>query len=171
MKTKILSVIIALSFSTVLLSQEITEEQYLKVDKEIWETYEQDCNKIIELKKSNTQNRDSLNAILDQLYETANIKNCDAAIKYASVPSGLKRLYMVRLDLSKDTLLSVFRTLPKAMQESKYGKSLLLHLNSQQIEENSKYYDFKGILVQTEKYPKKLIRYIKRLPNRPKKQL
>jgi peroxiredoxin len=145
METKIFCVIIALSFSSVLLCQEITEEKYLKVDKEIWETYEKDCNKILELKKSNPQKRDSLNAILDQLYETANNKNCNAAIKYASVPSGLKRLYMVRLDISKDTLLSVFRTLPRSMQESNYGKSLLLHINSQQIEENSKYYDFKGI--------------------------
>jgi peroxiredoxin len=145
METKIVSVIIALSFSTVLLSQKITEENYLKADKEIWETYEQDCTKILELKKSNPEKRDSLNVILDQLYKIVNIKNRSAAIKYASVPSGLKRLYMVRLDLSKDTLLSVFRTLPKDLQESNYGKSLLLHINSQQIEENSKYYDFEGV--------------------------
>lgn len=145
MKTRFFNVLIALCFSTVLFSQEITEENYLKVDKEIWETYEQDCARIIELKKSNPEKKDSLNAILNQLYEIANNKNYNTAIKYASVPSGLQRLFMVRLNLSKDTLLSILKTLPHDMQESNYGKSLLLHINSKQIEEGDKYYDFEAM--------------------------
>jgi peroxiredoxin len=137
--------LIAFCLTNVTFSQEITEENYLKVDKEIWEVYEQECAKIIELKKSNPEKRDSLNEILNQLYKNANTKNRDAAIKYASVPSGLRRLFMVRLALPKDTLLSILSTLPTNMRESDYGKSLLLHINSKQIEEGDKYYDFESM--------------------------
>jgi peroxiredoxin len=145
MKIQLISLFIGLSFTTTLFSQEITEENYLKADKEIWKTYDQNCAKIIELKKKNPEKKDSLNTILKQLYEIANTKNYSTAIKYASVPSGLKRLFMVRLDLSKDTLLSLFNSLPHDMQESDYGKSLLLHINSKQIEEGDKCYDFEAV--------------------------
>jgi peroxiredoxin len=123
-------------------SQEITEENYLKADKEIWDTYEQDCAKAIEQKKKFPEKKDSLNLILAQLLEIANEKNCNAAIKFASVPSGLKRLFWVRLNLHKDTLFAIINSLPKEMQESNYGKSLLLHINSKQIVEGDKYFDF-----------------------------
>lgn len=145
MKTRLLNVIVALCFSTASFCQEITESNYLKVDTEIWDTYERDYAKIIELKKSNPEKKDSLNAILNQLYEITDKKNYSAAIKYASVPSGLERLFMVRLSLSKDTLLSILKTLPHDMQQSNYGKSLLLHINSKQIEEGDKYYDFEAL--------------------------
>lgn len=145
MKTKLINLLIALCLTTVLFSQEITEENYLKADKEIWETYEQDCAKISELKKKSPEKKDSLNAILRRLYEITKNKNYNSAIKYASVPSGLKRLFMVRLDIQKDTLLSIYNSLPKEMKESDYGKSLLLHINSQQIKEGDKYYDFEAI--------------------------
>jgi hypothetical protein len=137
-----LILMVALYFSATLFSQEITEENYLKEDKKIWETYEHDCADIVESKKSHPEKRDSLNAVLDQLSKIADNQNRDSAIKYASVPSGLKRLYMIRLGLSKDTLFTIYNTLPIEMQESSYGKSLLLHLKTKQIEENDKYFDF-----------------------------
>ena len=136
---------ILLCFPILSFSQEITEKNYLKVDKEIWDAYEQDMTKISECYKSHPDKKDSLSAVSNQIYEIANKKNCDAAIKYASVPSGLKRLFMLRLKLSKDTLLSILKTLPQDMQVSNYGKSLLLHINSKQVEESDKYYDFESI--------------------------
>ncbi|MBP7462052.1 MAG: redoxin domain-containing protein [Candidatus Delongbacteria bacterium] len=145
MKTTLFAFLIVVScFTTVLLSQEITEENYLRSDKELWDKYEQECNKILDLKRNNPDKKDSLNQVLNQMFEVVNQQNCDTAIKYASVPSGLKRLFMVRLSLSKDTLRSIFKTLPKEMQESDYGKNLLFHIDSKQIEEGDPYFDFEA---------------------------
>lgn len=145
MKSKLFHVWITLCVPTVLFSQEITEENYLKVDKEIWDTYERDHAKITALKKSNPEKKDSLDVILDQLYEIANKKNTDAAIKFAAVPAGLERLFMVRLDLPKDTLLSIVKNLPPEIQQSNYGRSILYHIESEQIEEGDAYHDFEAI--------------------------
>lgn len=136
---------IALSFTAVSFSQEITEENYLKVDKEIWATYDKELSQVSEYYKNHHDKKDSLKIVSTKIYEVAQKENCDAAIKYALVPSGLQRLFMVRLYLSKDTLLSILKTLPQVMQNSDYGKSLLLHINSKQIEEGDKFYDFEAI--------------------------
>ena len=43
--------IISLCFTQALFAQEITEDNYLKIDKEIWGEYEQDMEKISECYK------------------------------------------------------------------------------------------------------------------------
>jgi len=126
-------------------SEMITEENYLKVDSAIWVQYEQDMEKISELLQNHPEKRDSLIAASEQVYATASRKNVEAAIKYASVPSGLQRLFWVRLDVPKETIIAVFKTLPDSMQTSPYGKNLLYHIETEQISEGSKYYDFQSI--------------------------
>lgn len=126
-------------------SQEITEENYLKLDKEIWTTFEIESSNLSDCFKIHPEKKDSLMNVYNQLKETADKKNRETAVKYASVPSGLKRLFWLRLDFSKDTLLSILKKLPPEMQKSNYGESLMQHINSNQIEEGNKYYDFKAI--------------------------
>ena len=126
-------------------SEMITEENYLKVDSLISAQYEQEMEKISEYYQSHPEKKDSLIAALEQFFAVLSKKNIEAAIKYASVPSGLQRLFMVRLDISKDTILSILKTIPDSMQTSPYGKSLLYHVESEQISEESKYYDFQAI--------------------------
>ncbi len=142
-------VLLFLCFQAVSCSHEIkdgiTEKNYLKVDQEIWDAYERDSEKVWELKSTHPEKSDSLNLILKQIEDIASQKNRAAALKYASVPSGLQRLFMVRLDIPKDTLMKAFNELPKKMQESDYGKSLLLHIQSEQIEEGDSYYDFEAV--------------------------
>ena len=126
-------------------SEMITEENYLKVDSLIWAQYEQDMEKISECYQNHPEKKDSLIAVSEQVDAIASKKNIEAAIKYASVPSGLRRLYMVRLNIAKDTILSILKNLPDSMQFSPYGKSLLYHIETEQISEGSKYYDFQSI--------------------------
>jgi hypothetical protein len=136
---------LALLFSIFSLSsfaQEITEENYLKMDTELWEQYEQDMNELSACFKKYPDKKDSLLIVSKQNYAKIEQKNIDLAIQYASVPSGLRRLFMVRLHISKDTLQSVLASLPDNMRNSPYGKSILYHIKSEQVEKGSKYYDF-----------------------------
>jgi peroxiredoxin len=128
-----------------LYSQQITEENYLKTDKAIWDEYETKMENLSKIFELHPNKKDSLINVANQIEKNADKKNREAAIKYAFVPSGLKRLYMVRLNIPKDTLLSVFDRLPNEMQKSDYGKSILRHIESNQIEKGDKYYRFKAI--------------------------
>lgn len=122
--------------------ESITEENYLKIDSTIWLTYEREMEALAEYRKKYPEKNDSLKMVSKQILEVASRKNEAAAIKYASTPSGLQRVYMVRLDLPKNTLRAVLKKLPKEMQNSPYGKSILAHIENEQIEEGSPYYDF-----------------------------
>lgn len=126
-------------------SEVITESNYRKIDSLIWVEYEQETEKISEDLQKYPEKRDSLIAASEQIYAIAQKKNIEAAIKYASVPSGLRRLFMLRLYISKDTISSILKTLPDSMQISPYGKSLLYHIETKQISEGDKYYDFQAI--------------------------
>jgi len=133
-----------LNFSVYSFSQEITEENYQKVIAEIYSTYEIESAKISDCFKNHPEKKDSLISIYNQLEKVTGQKNRAAAVKYVSLPSGLQRLFMVRLSISKDTLRSILKNLPLEAQESNYGKSLLQHINSEQVEEGNKYYDFEA---------------------------
>ena len=126
-------------------SEMITEENYLKVDSLIWAQYEQEMKKISECYQNHPEKKDSLIAASEQVDAIASKKNIEAAIKYASVPSGLRRLYMLRLNIAKDTILSILKNIPDSMQFSPYGRSLLYHIETEQIVEGSNYYDFQSI--------------------------
>jgi peroxiredoxin len=96
-------------------------------------------------KKVYPEKIDSLNLVINRLNEDADEKNIAAAKKFASVQSGLERLYMVRLYIPKDTLKVIYSALSEKMKESVYGKCLLLHINTKQIEIGDKFYDFTAI--------------------------
>lgn len=141
----------AVIFLTILLiipaftfSQEINEANYLKEDSIIWVSYEKGMDKISEIFKSHPEKKDSLLLVSNLIEENSKNQNCSTAVKYASVPSGLQRLFMLRMNFSKDTLLSIWKDLPLNMQESNYGKSLYLHINTKQVEETGKCYDFEA---------------------------
>lgn len=126
-------------------SQEITEENYLKLDKEIWEFQDQEFIKISKIFELNPEKKDSLIIASDEIVKVSDNKNLKLAINFASVPSGLQRVFMLRLNIPKDTLQSILKSLPKDMQESNYGKSIRLHIDSKQMKEGEKMYDFKAI--------------------------
>jgi peroxiredoxin len=131
-------------FSLSSFAQEITEENYLRLDSTIWMQYEQDMAKISAYRHKYPEKKDSLIDVTSRTLEVALQKNKELAIRYASVPSGLKRLFMVRLQISKDTLQAILINLPDTMRNSPYGKSILYHIESKQVEEGSQYYDFKA---------------------------
>jgi len=141
-----------LHFSVVSFAQKITEENYLKLDKEFWEQYEIDMERISEIFKKYPEKKDSLIKASDDILDLAQQKNRELAIKFASVPSGLQRLYMVRLGLPKDSLQSILSSLPDDMKNSPYGKSISFHINSEQIKEGDRYYDFEAITSEGEKF-------------------
>jgi hypothetical protein len=76
------------------------------------------------------EKKDSLMKVADSIYETASRGDRELAMKYATVPSGLQRLFMVRLDIPKDTLRSIYENLPNKMRHSQYGKNILFGLGA-----------------------------------------
>ena len=133
-------------------TQKITEENYLKLSDELWEQYEIDMGKLSEILDKYPEKTDSLNKVIDIVTNIAEKKYRELAIKFASVPSGLESLYGIRLDFPKDTLQSIISKLPDNMKNSPYGKSILLHINSEQIEEGSRFYDFEAITSEGDKF-------------------
>lgn len=73
-------------------------------------------------------------------------------MKFFSVPSGLERLFMLRLKIPKDTLRSLLLRLPDDLKNSPYQKSILYHINSEQINEGNTYYDFEATTSEGEKF-------------------
>lgn len=128
-------------FREVQQAQEITEENYQKLDKEIWDTYQVEVDKISAELKLHPEKEDSLMNVFLEIDNLADKRNIEAAIKYAAVPGGLQRLYWVRLDLPKDTVQAIWNTLPMEMKTSTYGKSLQMHLETEQIKEGDMYYE------------------------------
>lgn len=126
-------------------AQEITEENYLQEDSLVWEKYKVIETRMFQLTEKYPEKRDSLLTVLYEkelpsiLRESRNL-----ALKYAAVPSGLKRLFMVRLEIPKDTLSRVLKSLSPEIRESFYGKCLHRHIITKQIEEGDLYFDFQG---------------------------
>jgi len=122
----------------------ITEENYLHEDSVLWARYEIETNAIASRIKENAELRDSLSVVYDSIFEAALRRNRELAIEYASVPSGLQRLYMVRLDLTKDTLSNVLARLPEYMRESDYGQAIRRHIDSEQLREGDRLFEFEA---------------------------
>lgn len=135
-KISILFVILCLSGAVRLFSQEaITEANYLKQDSLLWAEYNSRTTELGEYWKANPESKDSIQHVYREVYQKASEGNIALAMKYASVPSGLQRLYMVRLNISKDTLQRILSNLGTDMQESFYGKNIREHILTRQIQE------------------------------------
>jgi peroxiredoxin len=142
---KLITVILILTSTFKSFSQDITEENYLKLDKEIWDFQDQEFLKISKAFELNPEKKDSLIIASDEIVKISENKNIKLAIKFASVPSGLQRVYMLRLNIPKDTLKYIYKRLPENMQKSAYGKSIRLHIDSKQIEKGDNIVDFHAI--------------------------
>lgn len=135
-KLLIFFVLFCISNITNIYSQEIiTEANYLKQDSLLWLEYEDRTTELNKYWESDPEARDSIQHLYKEIYQKASKENIALAMKYASVPSGLQRLYMVRLDIQKDTLKNILDNISKEMQESFYGKNIREHLLAQQIQE------------------------------------
>lgn len=139
-----ISLLLACLFSiTNLYSQEkITEADYLKEDSILWANYENQQEALSQCWETMPDKRDSIKNVFNEINEKASQANIELAIKYASVPSGLQRLYMTRLDIPKDTLENILNTLSIEMQESAYGKNIKSHITTKQIQEGDLIYSF-----------------------------
>ncbi|MDR0547703.1 MAG: redoxin domain-containing protein [Dysgonamonadaceae bacterium] len=124
--------------------QDITEENYLRLDSALWMQYEQDMNEISDCYRKFPDKKDSLNKESKRILDIAGKKNEELALKFATVPSGLQRVFMVRLAIPKDTLKSVLANLPEEMRRSPYAKSIRYHIETEQIKEGDRYYDFEA---------------------------
>lgn len=140
---KINLILVCLLCVTKLYSQEvITESNYLKEDSILWIDYEKQQEKLSQYWETMPDKKDSIQNLFKEIYEKVSKDNIELAMKYASVPSGLQRLYMTRLDIPKDTLKNILHSLSIEMQESVYGKIIKEHLQTKQIQEGDSIYTF-----------------------------
>lgn len=132
-----------LLFSVIICAQDaITEENYRRVDSLIWEDYQKQVEPIMTSLQAYPEKKDSLYAEYQRIYEEAQRRNLETAIKYASVPSGLQRIFMLRLDMPKEKIAEIVYSLPEDMRNSPYGKSIQKHIDTDQIKEGDKLYKF-----------------------------
>lgn len=153
MKITTLILFIGLFYTTISHAQElITQENYLKQDSLLWMEYQHQQDSLSQCWETLPGKRDSIQQIFDRLLKETRKKNVDLAIRYASVPSGLKRLYMLRLDVPKDTLNNILNSLNTETQQSFYGKNIYTHIHTQQIRKDDSVYFFPCTQVDGEKF-------------------
>lgn len=63
-------------------------------------------------------------------------------MEYAAVPSGLRRMYMVRNDIDKKLAQKRLSEIPDSMQQSYYGQLIKQFIEADQVEEGDKYQPF-----------------------------
>lgn len=150
MKNRLLTlkaVVITLAFVTISCNSKVhnetlTEENYLHEDSLLWINFEKETEGLIAILDSLPNQRDSIINIYNSLNEEVDKKNIELAFKYACTPSGLRRLFMVRNDVSKDSLAKVLDTLPEEMQKSETGLNIKAHLETEQLAKGDALYAF-----------------------------
>lgn len=150
MKNRLLTlkaVVITLVFVTISCNSKVhnetlTEENYLHEDSLLWINFEKETEGLIAILDSLPNQRDSIINIYNFLNEEVDKKNIELAFKYACTPSGLRRLFMVRNDVSKDSLAKVLDTLPEEMQKSETGLNIKAHLETEQLAKGDALYAF-----------------------------
>lgn len=113
------------------------EQEYIKADSILWAKYESECDKLAELY---SENKDSLYIKATELDAYADRRNKELAIKYSATPSGLKRCFMLRLDIKKDTLQDILNKLTRDLHQSDCAKAIKAHIATQQIEVGMKFF-------------------------------
>lgn len=122
----------------------LTEEQYIIEDDKIWKEYDNKMDEIYKYQSKHPEKRDSLNSVKKHISDQADIKNMETAIKYARTQNGLARLFILRTDMPKEKLQSIYNKLPIKVKKSKNGKTLSLYLEANQIKVGDKISDFKS---------------------------
>ncbi len=118
------------------------EAEYVKADSLLWVTYEQEAELLWE---KYADDHSQLTARADELLDHALQENCRLALRYAVTPSGLKRCFMVRTNVPKDTLRTVIERLPRKVRRSEAARAIQAHIDTEQIVEGMPYYPFKGV--------------------------
>lgn len=125
-------------------SIEITEANYKKLDSIIWTEYDRQMEIIGECYEKHPNKKDSLIACQKNVYKISSEQNKALAIKFAAVPSGLQRVFMLRLDIPKERIDSVLKSIPDSLKANPYCNSIKMHLDNDQIIKGSNYYDFQA---------------------------
>lgn len=100
---------------------EISELNYLREDSILWRQYEADCERLFQTSHEGSVGEEDVNVAWEELYGKASKRNVDLALRYATVPSGLRRLYMVRHLVAKDQLAEKLSNLPDSLMHNKYA--------------------------------------------------
>ena len=129
---------------------ELTQENYLDVVSATWVEYVRWV--VTEYHNKHPEKKDDLNRVIEQISVNANKKSIETAFKYGSIPDVLEAVFSMRIAFQKDVIFSVLKTLPDSMQNSPYGKGLLYHINTEQITEGSKYYNFQATNIEGESF-------------------
>ena len=120
----------------------ITEENYLKADSALWAEFERDTEPLIEQMDAEPERFDALYELYLSVEEATDKKNVELAMEYAAVPSGLRRMYMVRNDIDKKLAQKRLSEIPDSMQQSYYGQLIKQFIEADQVEEGDKYQPF-----------------------------
>ena len=112
------------------------EQEYIKADSTLWAEYDAEGERLAELY---AENEDSLYIKAVELEAYADRKNKELAIEYSATPSGLRRCFMLRLDIEKDTLKDILSDLPRDLRKSQCADAIKAHIATEQIEVGMKF--------------------------------
>lgn len=118
---------------TAFASLPVTEGNYLHEDSLIWHRLDSISGRIWKEIDNNPTREDSLMGIYRKVFQKSLEENRSTALRYAAVPSGIHRVYMVRGEIGKDTLAALLPTLPDSIRNSYYGKLVERHINTRQL--------------------------------------
>lgn len=116
----------------------VTEEEYLRADSALWLEYEAFGARLYEQAEANPELADSLEMAAEVELERVLERNAQLALQYAATPSGLKRCFMVRMDVPKSALRRALRGVPRQMRQSAYGLAIQQHIRTRQVVEGSR---------------------------------
>lgn len=97
--------------------------------------FDKQYSRIVEEKKF-----DSIEPLINSLFQ----KNLDFSLENINSYVGIEMLYKLRQKISKDSLKKVLENVNKDIQESGYGKSLILHTESPNLDVDSYFVDFQA---------------------------
>ena len=112
------------------------EQEYIKADSTLWAEYEAEGERLAELY---AENEDYLYIKAVELEAYADRKNKELAIEYSATPSGLRRCFMLRLDIEKDALKDILSDLPRDLRKSQCADAIKAHISTEQIEVGMKF--------------------------------
>ena len=118
------------------------EREYVREDSVLWASYELESERLME---QYAEDEDSLYIMALELEAMTDRKNRELALEYSSTPSGLRRCFMLRLEIAKDTLRNIITRLPRKMRKTDSAQAIAEHIQTDQIVEGMDYHPFDGI--------------------------
>lgn len=113
------------------------EQAYIEADNALWEYYEVEGERLMELY---AEDEELLYSKAVELEEYCDRRNRELAIKYSATPTGLRRCFMLRQDLSKTALKQILKGLPRDLRKSDTAKAIREHIATEQIEVGMNFY-------------------------------